>query len=157
MADVTPAILSISCGSPPLVVVGLKPIQGDPATARSLLALAGSLVWIGTGGIVMGRVADRVGMRATAVFGVATMATVLALSALGRLWAVFIGHGPLVGFFGNGTTYPPPVVYVSRWFDRRRGTAVAPISCGRHLAGVIWTSLFEPSIARFAWPATMPG
>jgi MFS family permease len=46
-------------------------------------------------------------------------------------------------------------VYVSRWFDRRRGSAVALISSGMYLAGVIWPTLFERGIAAFGWRQTM--
>ena len=65
-AFVTLAILSISYGSPLLVVVGLKPIQDALGTDRSVVALAGALVWVGTGlgGILMGWLADRIGIRA---------------------------------------------------------------------------------------------
>ena len=55
-AWLTLAILSISFGSPLLIVVGLKPMQEALGTERSVLVLAGSLAWIGTGagGILMG-------------------------------------------------------------------------------------------------------
>ncbi|MGE5639393.1 MAG: hypothetical protein ACM30H_04805, partial [Clostridia bacterium] len=43
------AILTISYGSPLLVVVGMKPIQEALGVDRSVVALAGSLVWVGTG------------------------------------------------------------------------------------------------------------
>jgi MFS family permease len=36
----------------------------------------------------------------------------------------------------------PFYVYVSRWFDRRRGSALALISSGSYLAGAIWPSMF---------------
>ncbi|MDE2581064.1 MAG: MFS transporter [Rhodospirillales bacterium] len=153
------AILSMSYGGPLLVVVGLVPIQAALHTDRSVLALAGALVWIGTGlgGVVMGRVADRIGMRATACFGAVMMAAGLALSATGRIWAIYVGHGVLMGLFGNGAIYPPLVIYVSRWFDRRRGTAIALISSGQYVAGVVWPWLFERAIARLGWQATTLG
>ena len=55
-AFLTLGILSISYGAPLIVVVGLKPIQDSLGTDRSVIALAGALVWIGTGlgGIMMG-------------------------------------------------------------------------------------------------------
>ena len=54
-------------GAPLLVVVGLKPIQEALGTDRSVVALAGALVWVGTGlgGIMMGWLADRIGIRLT--------------------------------------------------------------------------------------------
>ncbi|HVB67168.1 MAG TPA: MFS transporter [Acetobacteraceae bacterium] len=158
-AGATLAILSVSYGAPLIVVVGLATMQADLHTDRSVLALAGALVWIGTGmgGVVMGRAAERFGMRRTACFGAVMMAAGLALSATGRIWALYIGHGVLIGLLGNGAIYPPLVTYVSRWFDRRRGTAIAFISSGQYVAGVVWPWLFEHAIARFGWRATMLG
>ncbi len=156
-AGLTLAILSVSYGSPLLIVVGLKPMTDAMATERSVLALAGSLVWVGTGfgGIPMGWLADRIGIRWIVAFGTAMMACGLALSTLGSLWALYIGHGLLIGVFGNGAIYAPLLIYVSRWFDRRRGAAIALISSGQYIAGVVWPAVFERAIARFGWQSTM--
>jgi MFS family permease len=156
-ACITLAILSISYGSPLLVVVGLKPMTEALGTDRSVIALAGALVWIGNGagGILMGWLADRIGIRATVLFGGVMMASGLALSALGSTWALYVGHGLLVGLLGNGAIYAPLLIYVSRWFDRRRGTAIALISSGQYIAGVVWPAIFERSIAAYGWQATM--
>src|SRR5258708_818154 len=138
-AWVTLAILSISFGSPLLVVVGMKPMQEALGTERSVLALAAALVWMGTGagGVVMGWLADRIGVRATVAVGGSMMAAGLALSSLGPIWALYVGHGLMVGLLGNGGVYAPLLVYVSRWFDRRRGTAIALISSGPYIAGAV--------------------
>jgi len=158
-ASITLLILSISYGAPLIVVVGLKPIAAALDTDRSVVALAASLVWLGTGlgGIVMGRVADCVGMRSVAVFGAAMTALGLAVSAIGETWALFLGSAVLIGLLGNSAHYPPLVTYVSRWFDRRRGTAVALISSGQYIAGVLWPTVFEEGMTRFGWQATMLG
>ena len=156
-AAVTLAILSISYGAPLLVVVGLKPIQESLATDRSVVALAGALVWVGTGlgGIIMGWLADRIGIRFSVFTGAVMMAGGLALSSLGSVWALYVGHGLLIGLVGNGAIYAPLVVYVSRWFDRRRGSALALISSGQYIAGVVWPAVFEQGIAHYGWSATM--
>ena len=156
-AGLTLAILSISYGAPLLIVVGLKPMTEAMATDRSVLALAGSLVWVGTGigGIPMGWLADRIGIRAIVALGTVMMAAGLALSALGSVWALYVGHGLLIGAIGNGAIYAPLLIYVSRWFDRRRGAAIALISSGQYIAGVVWPLVFEDGIARFGWQATM--
>src|SRR6266446_7831152 len=158
-ASITLLILSISYGAPLIVVVGLKPIAAALDTDRSVVALAASLVWLGTGlgGIVMGRVADCVGMRSVAVFGAAMTALGLAVSAIGETWALFLGSAVLIGLLGNSAHYPPLVTYVSRWFDRRRGTAVALISSGQYIAGVVWPTVFERGMGAFGWQATMLG
>ena len=158
-ASFTLLILSISYGAPLVVVVGLKPIAASLGADRSVVALAASLVWLGTGlgGIVMGRMADRVGMRPVAVFGAAMTALGLAVSAIGQTWALVAGSALLIGLLGNSAHFPPLVTYVSRWFDRRRGTAVALISSGQYIAGVVWPTVFERGLAQFGWQATMLG
>jgi MFS family permease len=156
-ASITLAILSFSYGAPLVVVVGLKPIAASLDTDRSVVALAASLVWFGTGlgGIFMGRIADRIGMRRVAIFGAAMTALGLAVSAIGQTWALVLGSAVLIGLLGNSAHFPPLVTYVSRWFDRRRGTAVALISSGQYIAGVVWPTVFERGIDTFGWQATM--
>jgi MFS family permease len=46
-------------------------------------------------------------------------------------------------------------IYVSRWFDRRRGSALALISSGTYLAGAFWPPLFEQAIANYGWRQAM--
>jgi MFS family permease len=150
-------MLSVSFGSSLLIIVGLKPIQEALGTERSVVALAGALVWVGTGagGIFMGWLADRIGVRATVAFGACMIAGGLALSSLGWIWSLYVGHGLMVGLLGNGAVYPPLLVYLSRWFDRRRGTAIALISSGQYVAGVIWPTLFEHALSSIGWQALM--
>ena len=152
-------ILSISFGSPLLIVVGLKPIQEALGTDSSTIALAGSLAWFGTavGGILMGYMADRLGVRFTLIFGAVMVACGLALSSLGPIWSLYLGHGLMLGLLGNGAIYAPLLVYISRWFERRRGTAVALISSGQYIAGIVWPSLFERGISAWGWQSVMLG
>jgi MFS family permease len=151
------AILSVSYGSPLVIVVGMKPIQESLGIERSVVALAGALVWIGTGagGIFMGWLADRIGIRRTVTIGACMIAGGLALSSLGQVWALYVGHGLMIGLFGNGGIYPPLLVYVSRWFERRRGAAIALISSGQYVAGVLWPFFFERGLSEFGWQTLM--
>ena len=102
-AWITLGILSISFGSPLLIVVGMKPMQEALGTERSVLALAGALVWVGTGagGILMGWLADRIGLRTTVAIGACMIAGGLALSSTGSIWALYVGHGLMVGLAGQ--------------------------------------------------------
>src|SRR3974390_2559488 len=108
-AAITTAILAISYGAPLLVVIGLKPITASLGTERSVVALAGAMVWVGTGmgGIVMGWVADRIGVRSIVVFGALMAALGLAVSTTGQVWTIVIGHVVLVGLLGKSATFPP--------------------------------------------------
>jgi MFS family permease len=156
MAWLVLAILSISYASPLIIVVGMKPMQDALGTDRSVLALAGSLVWVGTGsgGILMGWLADRIGLRRTVAIGAVMIAAGLALSSVGAIWTLYVGHA-LLGFLGNGGVYPPLLVYVSRWFERRRGAAIALISSGQYVAGVVWPFFFERGMTAFGWQEVM--
>jgi MFS family permease len=156
-AWVTLALLSVSFGAMLIAAVGLKPITEDLGTTRQLVALAGALTWLGTGlgGILMGRVAERLGIRLTVIFGAAMIALGLAVSAAGNIGAILVGHMLFVGVLGSGTLYAPLLVYISRWFDRRRGTALALIWSGQYIAGIVWPTLFEHAMTAYGWRATM--
>jgi MFS family permease len=151
------ATMAFSFGAPWVAVVSLKTIAAEFGGARSVPALAGSLGWIGVGigGILMSRVAERVGVRATVMFGAAMICTGLILSSLGQPWQLLVGHGLLIGLLGNGAINAPLYVYVSKWFDRRRGSALALISSGSYVAGAIWPPAFERAVAMIGWRQTM--
>ncbi len=150
-------ILTFSYGAPLVAVVALKPITAELDVPRSVTALAFSLAWLGTGlgGIVMGRIAERVGVRRVVMFGATMVAAGLATASLGGVWALYLGQGLLMGLLGNSALFAPLVIYVSRWFDRRRGSALALISSGQYIAGIIWPTLFQRGIAAIGYRETM--
>ena len=149
--------LAFSFGAPWVAVVSLKAIAADFGSGRETPALAGSLGWVGVGvgGIVMGRIAERVGVRWTVMFGAAMVCVGLAISSLGQPWHLFVGHGLFIGLIGNGGINAPLYVYVSKWFDRHRGSALALISSGVYIAGAIWPPVFERAVAAVGWRQTM--
>ncbi|MEI9924619.1 MAG: MFS transporter [Bradyrhizobium sp.] len=79
----------------------------------------------------------------------------LSISTLGPPWPLWLGHGLFIGLIGLAGINAPLYIYVSRWFDRRRGSALALISSGTYLAGALWPPVFEQAIARFGWRQTM--
>lgn len=152
-------ICSVALGAPYLVAVALRPIAADLGGYRAVPSLAGSLALLGTGvgGLIMGWVAERAGVRSTAIFGALMVCAGLALSAQGAPWQLYVGHGLLIGLLGNGAINAPIYVYVTRWFERRRGTALALIASGQYVAGTFWPPLFERSLAAYGWRQTMLG
>jgi MFS family permease len=157
VASVALFVLCMSYGSAWIAVVALKDIAGEVDGARSVPALASALAWLGAGlgGIIMGRIADRVGARWTVIFGALMVGLGLSISTLGPPWPLWIGHGVFIGLIGIGGINAPLYVYVSRWFDRRRGSALALISSGTYLAGAMWPPVFQQAIASFGWRQTM--
>ena len=150
------AILSVTYGAPLVLVVALKPIAADLDAPRSVPALASALASFGTGlgGIPMGWLAERFGVRRTTAFGGVMAAAGLIGSTMGGAWTLYLCYGLLLGVLGNGSMNAPLMTYVSRWFDRRRGTALALITSGQYVAGAIWPALFELGIATFGWRTT---
>ncbi|MBV8888494.1 MAG: MFS transporter [Alphaproteobacteria bacterium] len=157
MAPTALTIYAVSFGAPVITVVALKPIAAELGSARSVPALAYSLAWLGSavGGIAMGRLAERIGVRWTVIFGALMIGTGLAVSSGGGRIGLFVGHGVFIGLLGNAGINAPLYIYVSQWFDRRRGTALALISSGQYVAGAIWPPLFEREIDAFGWRHTM--
>jgi len=157
VASVSVALLSLSFGALWITAVGLKSIAADLGGARSAPSLANSLAWFGSsvGGIAMGRLADRFGIRWTVMFGAVSICVGLFISTLGEAWQLYVGHGIFMGLLGNAGLNAPLYVYVSRWFDRRRGSALALISSGGYVAGTIWPPIFERAIAFAGWRTTM--
>ena len=162
IASVSLVILGIAYGSPWVAVVALKTIAAETGGARSVPAFASSLAWFGSGlgGIAMGWLADRYGVRWTALVGTMMIAIGLAISSFGHVWlgevnALYIGHGVFVGLLGIAGLNAPLYVYVSRWFDRRRGSALALIASGQYIAGALWPPIFERLIDGYGWRQTM--
>lgn len=159
IAIVSLVILSISFGSPYITTVALKTIAAELGGERSIPSGANALAWLGTGvgGLMMGLFAERIGIRATVVIGALSVATGLILSSGGTAWQLYVGHGLFMGLIGNGAINAPLYVYVSRWFEARRGTAIALIASGQYAAGAVWPPLFERAIAIWGWRQTMVG
>jgi MFS family permease len=151
------ALMTIAYGAPLVVVVAMKPIAAELETARSGPAAAGSLSYIGAafGGIVAGWLAGRLGIRRIVLFGSTMVALGLLVSAVGGLLELYIGHGLLMGLFGTSCMFSPLLTYVSLWFEKRRGSAIALIASGQAVAGAIWPPLLQYGIDRIGWRHTM--
>jgi MFS family permease len=157
VASAALVILAMSFGAAWITAVALKDIASEVGGSRSVPALASSLAWLGAGagGVIMSRIADRVGTRWTVMSGALMIGLGLSISTLGPPWPLWIGHGLFIGLIGLGGINAPLYIYVSRWFDRRRGSALALISSGAYLAGAMWPPVFEQAIVNFGWRQAM--
>ena len=135
------ALHSIGLGAPNILFVALKPIAADLGSLRTVPSFAYSLLMIGTGagGILMGLWMDKRGVVYPVLFGSVMIAlgAMLASQSEGR-WGLYLANGVLIGLLGKAAMIAPLVANATRWFDRRRGLAVAIISSGQGVAGAIW-------------------
>src|SRR3954465_7140837 len=157
VASVALLVLAMSFGAAWITAVALKDIAAEVGGSRSVPALASALAWLGSGGrgIIMSRIAERVGTRSTVISGSLMIGLGLSISTFGPSWPLWIGHGLFIGLIGIGGINAPLYIYVSRWFDRRRGSALALISSGTYVAGAFWPPIFEQVIANYGWRQAM--
>jgi MFS family permease len=153
------AIASTCLGAPLVSTVALKHMAADLGGYRSIPSAALSLAMLGTGvgGLAMGWLAERFGVRAVVMVGAAMVSAGLMLSASGGAWSLFVGHGLFIGLLGNAAIHAPLYVYVTRWFEARRGTALALIASGQYVAGALWSPVFERAVAAYGWRQCMVG
>lgn len=157
IAVVALVILAVAYGGPLMAAVALKPIAAELGTPRSVPTLATSLSYIGAGvgGIFMGWMSERIGIRIIVTFGSAMIAGGLMLASSGGVTTLYVGYGVFMGLFGASCMFSPIMTYVSRWFDKRRGTAVALISSGQYVAGIVWPSIFQIGVETIGWRRSM--
>ena len=142
------------------VVVALPAVQAEFGVARSGASLPFTLSMIGFafGGVLLGRVADRVGIMLPVIGGAVSL--LLGYVAAGfavSLWQFALVYGVLIGMFGCAATFVPLLADVTHWFDRRRGIAVAICASGNYVAGAIWPPVLEHFIGTVGWRATHVG
>jgi len=136
-------------------VVALPAVQADFGIARGEASLPFTLTMFGfgIGGIVMGRFADRFGIVMPVMAGAIALGGGYGLSGIaGGIGTLALAQG-LLGF-GSAATFGPLMTYMSHWFVRRRGIAVAIASCGNYLSGVIWPPLIQHFIEIDGWRTT---
>jgi MFS family permease len=141
-------------------VVVLPAVQAEFAATRADAALPYTVSAVGfvIGQILMGRLADRVGIVWPVVIGTAC----LTLGYLGAARAATLGqfvlaYGLLIGLLGSSATFGPVIADVSLWFRRRRGMAVAICSCGSYLAGTVWPPVLQRFTEAAGWRAAHTG
>jgi MFS family permease len=154
------ALMTIGGGGMYSITVVLPRIQHDFAADRGAASLPYTLTMIGfgLGGVMMGRLADRFGVLVPVVVGALGLgAGFIAAGLAPNLVAFDIAQGVLVGLLGTSATFAPLVADTSKWFDRRRGIALAICMSGNYAAGAIWPPVMQFFIDASGWRATYVG
>jgi MFS family permease len=136
------------------VVVSLPAVQLEFGVARGGASLPFTLTTIGfgVGGVLMGRISDRFGIVVPVLIGAGALGIGYVLAALaGGLWQFALAYGLLIGTLGSAATFVPLMADISRWFERRRGIAVALCASGNYVAGAFWPPLVDYLIRTMGW------
>ena len=156
----TAAGVALCLGGPPILVfsfpVFLKAFTKEFHASRSAISLAFSLhnVVAAVAAPLFGRLVDRVGSKRVITVGTILLAALLIGNSFVTVGMVGIYIFNMLGaVFGLG---PGPIPYssiISRWFDRRRGSALAVMMLGIGIGAVIMPSLIQRLITSFGWRA----
>ena len=136
------------------VTVVLPRIQADFGVDRGDASLPYTLTMVGfgIGGILMGKLSDRFGVMVPVLGGAVGLGLgFIAAGAATTLWQFSLAQGLLIGLLGTSATFAPLVADTSRWFDRRRGIALAICMSGNYVAGAIWPPVTQHFIDHGGW------
>ncbi len=142
------------------VAVVLPAVQAEFNVARADASLPYTLLMIGfgTGGVLMGRLADRFGVTLPLMIGACGIGFgFIAAAHAPNIWVFGIVHGVLLGLFGASATFAPLIADTSLWFVKRRGIAVAVCASGNYLAGAVWPPIVQGFVETHGWRATYIG
>jgi MFS family permease len=154
------AVLLGTFGSAALwtVPVVLPVLQSEFAVSRADASLPYTLVMIGFagGGVLTGKLTDRLGIVPPLLACVATLAAGYIGAGLAPSLTVFAVLHLVIGI-GASASFGPLIADTSQWFTRNRGIAVAVVACGNYLAGTVWPPVLTHFIAIQGWRATHIG
>ena len=139
------------------VAVVLPSVQAEFGVERGAASFPYAMTMLGlaVGGIMMGRIADRFGIRVVVALGAVMLGLGFALaSQVTALWQFILVQGLVIGALGTSATFGPLVADITLWFEKRRGLAVALVASGNYLAGAVWPPLLQYGIATYGWRAT---
>ena len=148
------AIMTIGASAMYVVPVVLPAVQAEFGIARADASLPYALLMagMGVGGVLMGRLSDRFGVRAALVTGSLGIGLGYAGASLaGDIHAFNLLHGLVLGLLGVSATFSPLLADTALWWVRRRGIAVAICASGNYLGGAIWPPVLQHLVDTVGW------
>lgn len=134
--------------------VFLKPLAAEFGWSRAQVSFAFTLTALTVAACspAIGRLLDRFPARrivipCTAIYGVTFASLAFLTPHLGHLLAVFL----VLGIVGNGTTQLGYSRFVSAWFDRERGRALAAVMAGSGLGSMVFPPIAQALISAYGW------
>jgi MFS family permease len=121
--------------------------------SRAFLSGVFSLCFLvyGISSFFMGRMTDRYGPRKTLALGGLIMGTGALLTSFASApWILYLTFGLMIGI-GVGTSYSPTASTVSRWFVKKKGTAVGIVVAGLGLGTLVYSPLARFLIGIWNW------
>ncbi len=150
-------LMTVGSGAMYVVSVVLPAVQAEFGVARADASLPYTLLMVGfgLGGVLMGRLSDRLGVMPVLFIGAVGLGLGFTLAARADSITGFaIAHGLLLGLLGSSTSFAPLMADTGQWFVRRRGIAMAICASGNYLAGSVWPPIVQWGIEAWGWRDT---
>jgi MFS family permease len=129
--------------------------RGFPVALASS-ATATFFIAAGIGGVIAGRLVDRIDARIVIVIGACVGAMALATVGLLReVWQLFAFH-VVFGLAHGATGLVPVTTVIARWFNIRRSLAFSIGSTGLSLGGILVAPVVALSIERYGLAGAAP-
>ena len=137
--------------------VFIIPMSDEFGWSRAQVSFAASLGTL-LGGFsqpLFGWMFDRIGGRRLILWGLAGfgLSNVLLMFTNGIVYLILV-YGVLMALAGSAGTFNTGVALVSKWFHRRRATAIALVSAGGSLSGMVFVPFVAFLIPVIEWRET---
>ncbi len=149
---------TVACVGNWSVVVLLPTLEMEFGTVRGGASLPYTCTMIGfaLGGLLMGRLVDRVGLVGPVLVGAFLLCIGYTAGALTTdIWQ-FAAISFVIGL-GSAAGFAPLISDLSHWFRKYRALAVAFAASGSYLAGAVWPLIIDHFQATQGWRATHIG
>lgn len=140
-------------GALALTSVFIAPLGNEFGWSKSELSTCYTLAAVGmaVGGMIWGRVSDRIDIRYLLSFGgIFLVLPLFIMSQASALWH-FQAANLMLGVAGFGCLYAPLVSAAGEWFENRRGLVMGIVTAGGALGQGIMPYAAENLIAEFGW------
>ena len=133
-------------------------VQAEFATTRGAISFSVTMIFLGfgLGGVIMGRITDKVGIVAAMAVSITLLTIAYVLAGLSTALWQFIAVSFLIGL-GASATFAPLMAEASHWFERYRGLAVTIVASGNYVAGTVWPPIVNWGTQTYGWRATHIG
>ena len=151
--------MAMGFGGLGLITVFMGPMEADLGWSRSDTSLGYALSTTGMaiGGMVWGRLSDRVDVRSLlALGGTSMVAALVAMSMLQSLPVYYMAH-VVYGGFGFSVLYAPLLSTSGEWFPERRGLVTGLVTAGGALGQGVLPFFASFLINVFGWRGAFVG
>ena len=151
--------MAMGFGGLGLVSVFMTPMEADLGWTRSNTSLGYAIAATGmaVGGLLWGRVADRVDVRLLLVTGGAGMVASLFAMAIQQSLSTYYIASLIYGGFGFSVLYAPLVSTSGEWFPQRRGLVTGVVTAGGALGQGLLPFAGRFLIEGFGWRLAFAG